>query len=80
MSPSIGVSITAGDRDTNDDDQGDDTGASSAALLRAGYQLYFSRASRLGVAATLRLDGRDAFVGVGLNGTWALADASYASW
>ena len=76
----LGVSLRAGDRNTNDDDQGDASGAGRTVAARAGYAVWFSRTSRLAAAGTLRLEGDDLFLGVALSGTWGLADASYAAW
>ena len=39
----LGVTLRAGDRNTNDDQQGDENGAGRSAALRAGYLMYFSR-------------------------------------
>jgi hypothetical protein len=73
-----GVPRRAGDRNTNDG-AGDDVGASRALIVRAGYLIAFTRSSRLAATTTVRFEGKDVFVGVGLSGTWALADASYAA-
>jgi hypothetical protein len=75
----LGVTLGAGDRNTNDGD-GDDVGASRAASLRVGYLMIFSRASRLAATTTLRYEGHDVFFGLALSGSWALSDASYAAW
>jgi hypothetical protein len=75
----LGVTVGASDRNTNEGD-GDDVGASRAASLRIGYLMIFSRASRLAATTTLRYEGHDVFFGLGLSGSWALSDASYAAW